>query len=321
MTEPAPEPSQVTPLGRAIDRYLRHVAIERGLSTNTVAAYRRDLASYARALDERGVTEPAGIRNDDVTAFVVGLRAVDGVPRTASSVARMLSSVRGFHRFLLDEQVVQTDVAADHTPPKLAGRLPKAISIAQMERVLEAASGDDMLALRDRALLELLYATGARISEAVDLNVDDVIDGDVVRLFGKGNKQRIVPLGELRAARHRRLSRAGAAIALGARHGDAGTVPRRSRAPGVAPERVVDHPGEGGAGTPRHRDLAAHLPALLRHAPARGWRRRARGAGVARAFVGRDHPDLHAGHGRHAAGHVHDGAPARAVIGAPRMGG
>ncbi len=195
MTEPAPEPSQVTPLGRVIDRYLRHVAIERGLSANTVAAYRRDLASYARALDERGVTEPAGIRNDDVTAFVVGLRATDGVPRTASSVARMLSSVRGFHRFLLDERVVETDVAADHTPPKLAGRLPKAITIAQMERVLEAASGDDTLALRDRALLELLYATGARISEAVDLNVDDVIDGDVVRLFGKGNKQRIVPLG------------------------------------------------------------------------------------------------------------------------------
>jgi integrase/recombinase XerD len=182
------------------------VTTERGLSVNTVAAYRRDLGAYARALAARGVTEPSSIAAADVAAFVAGLRsstvgAASGVDPpvhrrlSASSVARMLSSARGLHRFLLDEGVVETDVAADQSPPKLASRLPKAISIEQMESVLDAASGDDTLALRDRALLELLYATGARISEAVDLNVDDVIDGDVVRLFGKGGRQRIVPLG------------------------------------------------------------------------------------------------------------------------------
>ncbi|HMH58565.1 MAG TPA: site-specific tyrosine recombinase XerD, partial [Galbitalea sp.] len=135
------------------------------------------------------------IGSDDVSAFSRELRTRADGPLTASSTARMLSSVRGFHRYLLDEDQVPTDVAADTKPPKLASRLPKAISIEQMASVLDAARGETPQALRDTALLELLYATGARISEAVDLNVDDVIDGDVVRLFGKGGKQRIVPLG------------------------------------------------------------------------------------------------------------------------------
>jgi integrase/recombinase XerD len=118
----------------------------------------------------------------------------------------MLSSVRGWHRFLAEEGLVDRDVAAAQRPPKHPKRLPKAITIDEVERLLEACGGDDPLALRDRALLELLYATGARVSEAVDLDVDDVIGdgsaaaggiavGDAVRLFGKGRKQRIVPLG------------------------------------------------------------------------------------------------------------------------------
>jgi integrase/recombinase XerD len=135
----------------------------------------------------------------------------------------MLSSVRGWHRFLADEGAVSRNVAADQRPPKQPKRLPKAISIHDVERLLEACSGDDPLALRDRALLELLYATGARVSEVVDLAVDDIIGdgysiasatgtgsdtdasapanapaaavGDAVRLFGKGRKQRIVPIG------------------------------------------------------------------------------------------------------------------------------
>ncbi|MET0990285.1 MAG: tyrosine recombinase, partial [Glaciihabitans sp.] len=104
-------------------------------------------------------------------------------------------SVRSFHRYLLDEGQVEVDATAEATPPKLPSRLPKAISIEDMAAVLATCEGDAPQAMRDRALLELLYATGARISEAVALNVDDVIDQDVVRLFGKGGKQRIVPLG------------------------------------------------------------------------------------------------------------------------------
>ena len=182
-------------LEESLERYLRHVSIERGLAANTVAAYRRDLTAYLDFLILRGITTPEGIGADDVSAFSRELRTRADAPLTASSTARMLSSVRGFHRYLLDEEQVPTDVAVATKPPKLASRLPKAISIEQMASVLDAARGETPQALRDTALLELLYATGARISEAVDLNVDDVIDGDIVRLFGKGGKQRIVPLG------------------------------------------------------------------------------------------------------------------------------
>lgn len=171
--------------------YLRHLAIERGRSTNTIAAYRRDLARYTEFLD--GV-EPTGITREHVGGFLASL--LDGdKPLSKSSAARMLSSVRGFHRYLAEEGVVALDVAAEIKPPKLAMNLPKAISITQMEQVLAATDGEEPQQLRDKALLELLYATGARISEVVALNVDDVIEGDAVRLFGKGSKQRLVPVG------------------------------------------------------------------------------------------------------------------------------
>jgi len=189
----------MTALSTAVNRYLRHVSIERGLSTNTVQAYRRDLGAYLDALTRRGIETPEGISSDDVGAFAHELRT-RADPLTASSVARMLSSVRGFHRFLLDEGLVTTDAAAETTPPKLPLRLPKAITIEQMASVLAATDGDEPQAMRDKALLELLYATGARVSEAVALNVDDVIEGDVVRLFGKGSKQRIVPVGSFARA-------------------------------------------------------------------------------------------------------------------------
>lgn len=185
----------MTELAVAVDRYLRHVAIERGLSANTLQAYRRDLGAYSEVLTRRGISAPSAIAPADVAAFAHELRTRADRPLTASSTARMLSSVRGFHRFLLDEGLVTADAAADTKPPKLSMRLPKAISIEQMAAVLAATDGDDIQAMRDKALLELLYATGARVSEAVALNVDDVIEGDVVRLFGKGGKQRIVPLG------------------------------------------------------------------------------------------------------------------------------
>lgn len=199
-------------LAREVERYLRHIALERGRSVNTVAAYRRDLARYLDHLVARGIHEPSQIGEADVSAFVATVReprpgddgeVLAGV--SASSAARMLSSVRGWHRFLAEDGIVARDVAAEQRPPKQVKRLPKAISIDEVERLLNACSGDDPIALRDRALLELLYATGARVSEAVDLAVDDVISasgstvgvtvGDAVRLFGKGRKQRIVPLG------------------------------------------------------------------------------------------------------------------------------
>ena len=191
--------AEASALSVAIDRYLRHVAIERGLSKNTIAAYTRDLAAYADFLETVDVASPEYVTKAHVSDFAQHLRTREEGALVASSLARMLSSVRGFHKFLLGEGLVEVDATSETTPPKLGTRLPKAISIEQMGALLAATDGDDPQQLRDKALLELLYATGARVSEAVALNVDDVLtDGgaqDFVRLFGKGNKQRIVPVG------------------------------------------------------------------------------------------------------------------------------
>jgi len=188
------QPPRTGALRSVMHGYLRQLEIERGLSANTISAYRRDLERYADFLGEAGVSDPRSISREHVTGYLAGLlEGVDALSK--SSAARMLSSVRSLHRFLLDEGRVELDVAADVKPPKLAMSLPKAITIDQMSAVLATTDGDDPQHIRDKALLELLYATGARISEAVALNVDDLIDGDVIRLFGKGSKQRIVPVG------------------------------------------------------------------------------------------------------------------------------
>lgn len=179
-----------------LERYLRHVAIERGLSANTQSAYRRDLTGYVDWLDAQGVSEISDVTASTVTSYLseIGTRAES--PLTTSSLSRTLSSIRGFHAFLVDESVLSVDVTADVRRPKLPKSLPKALTIDQVVALLGAVSGDDPVAIRDRAFLEFLYATGARVSEATALNVDDVTAvEDSVRVRGKGSKQRIVPLG------------------------------------------------------------------------------------------------------------------------------
>lgn len=186
-------------LERAVDAYLRHITIERGLSGHTVAAYRRDLVGYLEWLEERGVTDTADVTPAIVADFAAE-RASAEPPPAASSLARLQSSVRGLHRFLAREGIADADPSQRLRPPKQARRLPKALTIDQVERLLAAPSPEDPIGIRDRALLELLYATGARVSEAVQLDVDDVTagapgGGEVLRLRGKGSKERIVPVG------------------------------------------------------------------------------------------------------------------------------
>ncbi|MDR5701764.1 site-specific tyrosine recombinase XerD [Agromyces aerolatus] len=185
--------------GREIDtsaqHYLRHLAVERGLARNTVASYTRDLSIYRAFLDERGLGELADVTETDLSDFVRFLAAERTPPLATASVARVLSAVRGLHRFLVEEGRLETDATRELKPPKLPLRLPKAIPVEDVEALLAATVGDDPAALRDTALLELMYATGARVSEAIGLNVDDLVDEEVVRLFGKGGKQRIVPVG------------------------------------------------------------------------------------------------------------------------------
>jgi len=169
------------------------------VAANTLAAYRRDLQRYVVGLAGAGVTDLADAREAHVVAHLAALReGGEGVvPLSASSAARAVIAIRGLHRFAAREGVVADDVARDVHPPAAPRRLPKAIDIDDVERLLAAAGPDQSpLALRDRALLELLYATGARISEAVGLAVDDLDrEGAVVRLQGKGGKTRLVPVG------------------------------------------------------------------------------------------------------------------------------
>ncbi|MCX6495691.1 MAG: site-specific tyrosine recombinase XerD [Actinobacteria bacterium] len=183
-------------LDQARDAYLRHVSIERGLSANTIAAYRRDLDAYLSWLGQHDVVTVEAVNVDSVRSYIHHLHERADTPLTATSRARVLSSVRGFHRFLLEDGLATTDPTLGLTPPKLPKRLPKALSIADVEALLDACAGEDEVSIRDRALLELLYATGARITEIVSLNVDDITDAEgMVRVRGKGNKQRLVPVG------------------------------------------------------------------------------------------------------------------------------
>ena len=179
--------------------------MERGLAAQTLAAYRRDLTRYRAAMAARGRTRIGEVTTEDVAAFLAGLRrGVDGhPPLTASSAARAMAAVRGLHAFALREGLAGEDAAHQVRPPGPARRLPRAIGIAEVERLIDVAGtggeAGDPLPLRDRALLELLYGTGARISEAVGLDVDDV-GGPTLRLAGKGGKHRIVPVGSYAAA-------------------------------------------------------------------------------------------------------------------------
>ncbi|MFV0434377.1 MAG: site-specific tyrosine recombinase XerD [Leucobacter sp.] len=242
-------PSRPLTPEQGADRYLRHVALERGLSDNTLSAYRRDLTAYGDWLAEREVRDLAGVDAETLSEYV---RQLAGAGLAAASITRRLSTVRGMHRFLFEEGLLEQHAGGAVRTPKQAQRLPKALPIEEVEALLAAAGGgsaavetggeaagvssagmssageraageraaasmpaagtDNPVALRDRALLELLYATGARVSEVTALDVDDLLavpglseeitdlqvtlgEGGLLRVTGKGSKQRIVPYG------------------------------------------------------------------------------------------------------------------------------
>jgi integrase/recombinase XerD len=189
----------VADIGVALRTYLDHLAVERGLAANTLASYRRDLRRYDGFLGEAGIGDLDAITEATVSGFLMRLREGDEQhpPLSATSAGRTIVAVRGFHRFCVADGLAVADPAAGVRPPQPARRLPKALPLADVEAILEAAGAPGTtLALRDRALLELLYGTGARISEAVGLDVDDVdrVDATVL-LRGKGGKERLVPIG------------------------------------------------------------------------------------------------------------------------------
>jgi integrase/recombinase XerD len=228
------------PLDDLVAEFRTWLTVERGLAPNSIAAYSRDLARYVAFLRARGIRDPAAVQERDVVAYAADLanaRDDDGAPRYApASIARAAVSVRALHRFALDEGIVDHDPTEELTSNRVPQGIPKALSEAEVTAVLDAVTGDDPRALRDRAVLETLYAGGLRIAELVGLDRQDLDLADgLVRVFGKGRKERIVPIGkvaraaldeylrrgrpELEARRRRLQSRPGDPVFLNVRGG------------------------------------------------------------------------------------------------------
>ncbi len=190
----------------AVDRFLRFISVERGRSAHTVAAYRRDLARWTDFLGGRSLS---GVDSASVSDYLTHLRD-SGL--ASASVARAFSVLKSFHRFLVDDGIITTDPTGTVMTPSIPSRLPKALTVDEIGTILDSIETDTEIGIRDKALLEFLYSTGARVSEVVTMTVDDVLDEGVrefVTVTGKGNKQRIVPLGSYaRAALEAYLVRA-----------------------------------------------------------------------------------------------------------------
>jgi integrase/recombinase XerD len=184
---------------RDAERFLDHLAVERGLSDNTLLAYRKDLRRYASFLARRNIRRTVDVDESAIRSFVASISAStygDERPYAPTSVGRALSAVRSFHRFLLREGVTTRDPAAAVVRPKLPRALPHPLTVGEVQAVLEMPTADSPGGIRDRAWLELLYASGLRVSELTALDIDDVdLEGNAVRVLGKGGKEREVPIG------------------------------------------------------------------------------------------------------------------------------
>lgn len=177
----------------ALDAFAQYLALERGASPNTLAAYRRDLRHLVDYLEGRGVASPAGASSRLLREFVFRLKDLGLAP---TSIRRHISAVRTYYRFLVEEGSVVRDPTDRLQSPKKWRTVPSVLTVPEVERLMGAPHADDALAWRDRALVEFGYATGARVSEIVGVQVKDVLfDEGLVRLFGKGSKERLVPVG------------------------------------------------------------------------------------------------------------------------------
>lgn len=258
------------------DEYLAAIRTERGLSLNTVAAYRRDLSQYGRFLSEHGEASPVV-----VSAFVQSL-SDDGL--AAATIARKSAAVRGYHRFLVAEGMVEIDPTVLLESPRRGAGIPKALTIDEMQLLLNAPDLDTLLGLRDSALLEFMYATGCRVAEAVGVELSDVdLESRTALVTGKGDKERIVPVGgyaavaidrylparmELRSARPdpgtlfvnargRSLSRQGVWVIVRKNAARAG-IDSESISPHVLRHSAATHMVEGGADLRSVQEILGH---------------------------------------------------------------
>ncbi|MFH0763005.1 MAG: site-specific integrase, partial [Candidatus Omnitrophota bacterium] len=177
-----------------IDTFLDYLCVERGLSKNTITSYRRDLDFYTDFLDNRRLESLSKVSRSDITNFMFNQKD-KGI--AANSIARRLAAIRMFHRFLVRERILKEDPTSLIDSPKLWKKIPHALSLVEVEALLAGPDIRTKQGLRDKAMLETLYATGMRVSEAVNLKLDNVnLDIGFLRCIGKGNKERIIPLGK-----------------------------------------------------------------------------------------------------------------------------
>ena len=183
-----------------VEGFLNHLRVDRGMAPNTVIAYRRDLRLYLAHLTRRGITRIDAVKEPDISEFLAALKESEYAPGkrySSATAARVLAAVRGFHRFLVKEHDAETNPAEPVGSPRIPRSLPRALSEDEVKALLKAVPKDGAIAARDRAILELLYAAGLRISELTALDVDDLdLEEHSVRCLGKGSKERIVPLGQ-----------------------------------------------------------------------------------------------------------------------------
>lgn len=185
-------------MNQFLDLFLNYLAVEKGLSANTLEAYGRDLTRYLDFLEKEGISHPDGVTPQLVLRFLSHLKATGLAPR---SRARALVALRVFHKFLLAEKITGTNPTARVEAPRSLNPLPHALSSVEVDRLLDAPQGERAFDLRDRAMLELLYATGLRVSELVSLKIGDLqLDVGYLRAFGKRHKERVVPMGEAASA-------------------------------------------------------------------------------------------------------------------------
>ena len=192
-------------LHRDAERFLIHVTVERGLAANTLAAYRRELRRYVAFLTARGIVRAEEVDDIVVRSFIASVSASthgpEDAPYKATSVSRVLSAVRSFHRFLLGEGITAQDPTSEVVRPRVPRPLPHPLGVDEVGRLIEAPDRSTSTGLRDRAILEVLYGAGLRVSELTGLDVDDLdVEGGSVRVVGKGGKEREVPIG--RHAQH-----------------------------------------------------------------------------------------------------------------------
>ena len=264
-------------------RYLDHLTVERGLSANTIGAYRRDLARYRRFLEARDITEPGQVDEATVRSFLAALSAStygeDERPYRATSVARSLSSVRSFHRFLVREGVTGRDLPRASRSRSCRARCPHPLTVDEVDRLDGRTRPRHANGLRDRAILELLYGSGLRVSELTGLDVDDVdLEGGSVRVLGKGGKEREVPLGRFgREAVGAYLTQARPSLARGGGRGALFLNQRGGRLSRQSCDRMV----RAAAGPRLSTGTSRTPPSFLRHPPARRRDERACRAGAA----------------------------------------